>query len=137
MDNAGGASEYTEAMSIHYFENVFDGSEFILENEVQYWKEHKMVDYMCTINKQRFGVSVTRAMGFPRSSGFTYKDGKELLRSKIKDLIVACDLVITKHSFIKSILHIWCQNNHISGIMKDICEQGGIGNLFYGIKSVM
>ncbi len=123
MDNAGGASDYSEAISIHYFENVFQGSEFILENEVKYWMEYKMVDYVCTIKNQRIGVSVTRAMGFPHSSRFTRKDGKELLRNKINGLIVACDLVMSTHSFTKSILHVWCQNNRIANIMNEVYEQ--------------
>lgn len=123
IDNAGGNSEYSEAISIHYYENVFGASDFILETEVEYWRDYKMVDYICTINNQRIGVSVTRAMGFPRSSSFTREDGKNLLKRKINGLIVACDLVITKHSFTKSILHIFCQNNRIAHIMKEVYEQ--------------
>lgn len=121
-DNAGGASEYSEAMSIHYFDNVFNGKDFVLETEVEYWREFKMVDYICTINNTRVGVSVTRAMGFPCSSKFTKEDARQLINKKIKDLIVACDLVITKHSFEKSILHVWCQNERIAGIIKEVYE---------------
>lgn len=123
IDNAGGASEYSESMSIHYFENVFNASDIILEKEVKYWSDLKMVDYICTVNKTKIGVSVTRAMGFPCSSRFTRADGVQLLRRKINGLIVACDLVITEHSFNKSILHIWCQNQRIADIMREVYEQ--------------
>lgn len=123
VENAGGNSEYSEAISMHYFEHVFRGKDFILENEVQYWSNYKMVDYICTIGKERIGISVTRAMGYPCSSLFTKKDAKELLYKKIKGLIVACDLVVKKHSFKKSILHIWCQNQRIANVMKETYEQ--------------
>ncbi len=122
-DNAGGASEYSEAISMHYLENVYGGSDFILENEVRYWSEFKMVDFICTIYGQRIGVSVTRAMGYPCSSRFTKEDGRHLLSKKINDVIVACDLVITCHSFAKSILHVWCQNQRIADIMTELYEE--------------
>ena len=122
-DNAGGNSDYSEAISMHYFEHVFEGSEFILENEVEYWKEYKMVDFICSIKDQRVGISVTRAMSFPDSYTFDRDDGVELIHRKLSGLIVACDLVIKKHSFTKSILHIWCQNQRIADIMKDVYEQ--------------
>ena len=122
-DNAGGASEYSEAMSMHYLENVYSGTDFILETEVKYWSEFKMVDFICTIYGQRIGVSVTRAMGFPCSSRFTEEDGRHLLSKKINDIIVACDLVITCHSFAKSILHVWCQNQRIADIMKKLYKE--------------
>ncbi len=121
-NNAGGASEYSEAVSMHYFEHGFNGTDFILETEVQYWKEYKMVDYICTIKNQRIGISVTRAMGFPCSDRFIKKDAINLLKRKINGLIVACDLVITKYSFTKSILHVWCQNQRISDLVQKAYE---------------
>lgn len=123
IDNAGGNSEYSEAMSMHYFEHVFNGKDFILENEVEYWREFKMVDYICTIRNERIGVSVTRAMGFPHSSMFVKKDAENLLKKKINGLIVACDLVLTKHSFTKSILHVWCQNKRIANLVREAYEE--------------
>lgn len=117
VENAGGNSEYSEALSMHYFENIFNASDFILEKEVEYWSNYKMVDYICTIMGKRIGVSVTRAMGFPTSRKFKYSDAIHLLRRKINGLIIACDLVITKHGFEKSILHIWCQNARISKLL--------------------
>lgn len=123
IDNAGGNSEYSEAISMHYFEHVFMGKDFILENEVQYWREFKMVDYICTISDERIGVSVTRAMGFPHSSMFGKTDAEHLLKKKINGLIMACDLVLNKHSFTKSILHVWCQNKRIADLVKEAYEE--------------
>ena len=123
VDNAGGASEYSEAMSMYYFENIYGGSNFILENEVKYWLEFKMVDYVCTIHDKQIGVSVTRAMGYPHSTMFTKEEAIYLIHKKIKGLIVACDLVIDEHSFTKSILHIWCQNQRIADVMKEVYEE--------------
>jgi len=123
INNAGGNSTYSEALSIHYFDNIFKAKDFILEEEVEYWKDYKMVDYICTINDLRIGVSVTRAMGFPTVDKFKKNDAETLLKRKINGLIVACDLVVDKYSFNKSILHIWCQNEEIADMVQEAYEK--------------
>ena len=62
IDNAGGGSDVSEMYSIDYLMRIHDASEIIFETQVQYWITYKMVDYICTIDQQRVGVSVARAM---------------------------------------------------------------------------
>ena len=125
VDNAGGNSAYSEAISIEYFINVFKASQIVLETEVKYYISYKMVDFICTINQQRIGVSVTRAMKFANKKQneiYTEEDGFKLLKKKIYGLIVARNAVLKEHSFYKSVLHIFCQTKQIVETLRE-CYQ--------------
>lgn len=119
VENAGGASRYSEAMSIHYMNARFGAKGFILENEVEYWIQYKMCDFIAVIHGQNIGISVTRAMGFPTPSKFTIKSADLLLKKKMHGLIIARDGVSGKHEFYKSILHIWCQTTRIATLLNE------------------
>lgn len=108
IENAGGASEISEALSMQYMENMFNATGFVPEKEVDYWIEYKMCDYIMRVNDQNIGVSVTRAVTYPFDNEFTYEHAMKLLDKKLFGLIVAQESVNTKHQFFKSILHIWC-----------------------------
>lgn len=119
IENAGGKSDISEMYSIDYFNQKYGATGFILEKEVDYWINYKMVDFICTINGEKVGVSVTRAMGYPTSDKFTKDSAYALLHKKIYGLIVARDSVNDPQSFYKSILHIWCQSENIASHLID------------------
>lgn len=77
-----------------------------------------MVDYICTIERNRIGISVTRAMGYPKVEHFTLEDAIKLLNKKLYGLIVARNCVDDKHSFFKSILHVWAQSETIANLLR-------------------
>ena len=116
--NAGGKSDISEALSMQFFYEKFHAKNFILEMEVEYWIDYKMVDYICTLNSKRIGVSVTRAMGFPHSENFKYEDAERLLEKKLYGLIIARNCISKKHSFFHSVLHIWCQTVEIAKFLQ-------------------
>ena len=76
-----------------------------------------MVDFICSINKERVGVSVTRAMEYDKI--FDYEDAAKLLDKKIQGLVIARNSVVKSQCFGKSYLHIWCQNSNIKNILED------------------
>ena len=119
VENAGGASRYSEAMSIHYINARFGAKNFVLENEVEYWIQYKMCDYITIIHGQNIGISVTRAMGFPTPCKFTMKSADLLLYKKMHGLIIARRGISEKHAFAKSILHIWCQTTEIAILLNE------------------
>lgn len=119
IDNAGGKSEISELYSIDYFTQMYGASNVILEEEVTYWIDYKMVDFICTINSRRVGVSVARAMGYPTPESFTADMAAKLLRKKLYGLIVARNAVVKEQSFYKSILHIWCQDANVAKHLQD------------------
>lgn len=136
VTNAGGKSEVSEAISMDYFERIFHAHDIILEMEVEYWIDYSMVDYVCTIEGSRVGVSVTRAMGYKKKgipqkvldvdkgkyldeSVFTQEDASHLLRRKLYGLIVSRNAVSDKHSFYRSVLHVWCQSRRIAEMLRE------------------
>lgn len=119
IDNAGGKSDVSEMFSIDYFMQIHDAHSIIFETEVQYWITYKMVDYICSIDDQRVGVSVARAMAYPSPDRFTPAMATRLLYKKLYGLIVARNAVSTHQSFYRSILHIWCQNSRIADLMRN------------------
>ena len=119
-ENAGGKSEVSEALSINYFNERFKAKDFVLEMQIEYWMKYKMCDYICKINNQRIGVSVTRAMGYPLADDFNEQSAYILLKKKIHGLVIARSSVSKKHEFSMSVLHIWCQNQRIADLLKKI-----------------
>lgn len=140
-ENAGGNSSISEMMSIEYFSRVFGAKDVLLEMEVQYWIDYKMVDFVCTIPSKeknvRVGVSVTRAMGYPHPENFTYEKGLNLLQKKLYGLIVSRNGVTKKHSFYKSILHVWCQTPYIAYLLQKAYESFDIQDYGLNIKGVV
>lgn len=131
IPNAGGKSEISEAHSIHMFAACFQATNFLCENEVSYWAEEcfgtnsKMVDFVCSIMGQRVGVSVTRAMMWPtrQPERYTKEMAERLVQKKVYGLIVSREAVTERHSFNKSILHVWCQTSHIADLVTGAFEE--------------
>ncbi len=122
VQNAGGASELSEALSIHYFFRRFRVTKFMFEMDISYdFYGSSICDFLCELKdprdptqSYRVGVSVTRAMHFCDPSRFNDADADRLLTKKLWGLIVARNGVSDKHSFQKCCLHIWCQTQHIA-----------------------
>lgn len=137
IENAGGKSAVSEMMSIEYYIRIFSAIDILLEMEVDYTFNYKMVDYICTIGNRRVGVSVTRAMGYPDSTYFTYQKALYLLHKKLYGLIVARNSVSKKHRFFKSVLHVWCQSNRIAYLVKKAYESFDINDYGLNIKGIV
>jgi hypothetical protein len=135
--NAGGRSIMSEMLSIHYFCKVHKATNIILEKEVEYWIDYKMVDYVCTINDARVGVSVTRAMGFPTPKRFTPSIARHLLEKKLYGLIVSRDGVTDRHNFYKSVLHVWCQTAEIAQMLVDAYRDFDIKDYGLDVKGTL
>jgi hypothetical protein len=137
IENAGGQSEISELYSIDYFARNYNADEFIFEEEVKYWIQYKMVDFICTINGERVGVSVARAMGYPTPDRFTLEHARRLLLKKLTGLIVARNAVIKSQSFFKSVLHIWCQSSQIAMLLHEAFENLDDNDYGLDIKGVL
>lgn len=114
MENAGGNSRVSEAMSIEYFVAYFNAQDIVLEREVEYWFSSRMIDFLMSVQGKRVGVSVVRAMGYPNRTAFTLEKAIRLLQKKIDGLIVARRCVSKRHSFQHSILHVQCPDWRIA-----------------------
>lgn len=111
IPNAGGDSVISEMYSIDNIQkslNLID-CQCILEKEVRYWIDYKMVDYILKKDDISLGVSVTRAM--PKIA-LNYVTASYLLNKKIRGLNLAKECVVDEHFFDEKILHIWCKNKY-------------------------
>ena len=125
--NAGGASVVSEALSMELLHRRFGATDVTTEMAIQYWCNNwKKIDYIATIHGNRTGVSVTRAMGYPEADAFTAEDAKRLCYKKLHGLVVARAGISRSCSYEKSILHCFCQNDRIAGLMK-LAFEGLIG----------
>lgn len=135
--NAGGKSVLSEMLSMQYFSQVLRAEAILLENEVEYWIDYKMVDYVCTVNGVRVGVSVTRAMSYPNPDRFTYACARDLLNKKLYGLIVSRNSVAAQHTFFKSVLHVWCQTPRIAALVKRAYEEIDVSSYGLDIRGVV
>lgn len=112
IENAGGSSNISEALSMKYMYMRHGITEFIPEMEVSYWIDCKKVDYLMFDKKigEYVGVSVTRAVPYPRDTEYTLQRAETLLRKKLHGLVVARASVSDDCGFSTSILHVWCYN---------------------------
>lgn len=127
IENAGGESEISEMYSIHYFSENYSASDFIFEEQVNYWIRYKKVDFICNIKiageNERVGVSVTRAMAYPTFEDFTEEKAYRLLDKKLLGLIVANNSLDEKERYLSSFLHIWCQDISMAQTLKTCYEK--------------
>lgn len=137
IDNAGGKSNVSEMFSIDYFHQMYGAVDTIFEKEVKYWIDYKMVDFISTINGNRVGVSVARAMGYPSSKNFTEANAHRLLLKKLSGLVIARNAVVKEQRFFKSILHIWCQDQHVAKLMKEAFERLDENDYGLDVKGVL
>lgn len=122
--NAGGASVVSEALSMELLNRRFGANDVATEMAIQYWCPNwKKIDYIATIHGHRTGVSVTRAMGYPDSSAFTEEDADRLCYKKLFGMIVARAGISRAFSYKRSILHCFCQDDRIAGLMKTAFEK--------------
>lgn len=122
--NAGGASVVSEALSMELMHRRFGAHEVATEMAIQYWCVNwKKIDYIATIYGHRTGVSVTRAMGYPHADSFTEEDAERLCHKKLFGLVVARAGISRAFSYERSILHCFCQDDRIAGLMKSAFEK--------------
>jgi len=137
VKNAGGKSAISEALSIEYFTKAFNATSIILEMEIDYCIDYKMVDFICAIRQYKVGVSVTRAMGYPTAASYTLEQATTLLKKKLTGLIIARNGVNKRHNFYKSILHIWCQSTDIANLLEQAYSDLNFNEFGLDIKGIV
>jgi hypothetical protein len=122
IENAGGKSCFSEAISIDIFNKYYGTKNTQFETEIKYNGRSKMIDYITTSGKKNIGVSVTRAMHHIDASLFTLEDGYKLVMKKLNGLVLAKSSVDKDNSFYTAVLHIFCQTYEILSIVHYILK---------------
>jgi hypothetical protein len=121
IPNAGGYSIFSETLSIDLLALLFQATDFVGETQVQYRYHCKKVDYLCQIQSERVGVSVSRSAMYKEltdengdyTPGIAYRQ----LRKKLDGLMVARAGITKLHHYDRSILHIFCETQKIAQLL--------------------
>lgn len=106
--NAGGTSEWSEAVSFELLHHVYGAQLLRTEMEIEYRCGSKITDYSIMLNGQHLGVSVTRAMAY--NTVFTLAEAHRLLDKKLAGVIASTRGVIKQHRWSRQILHVIAQH---------------------------
>lgn len=76
------------------------------ETEIDYEPMSKKTDLLVEIDGEKIGVSVTRAVGFPRDDPYTVEQATTLLQGKLGDILLSSEGVRDADRWTKQILHV-------------------------------
>lgn len=104
---AGGSSGLSEAFAFEVLARCEGAILVKTETEIVYEPaDSKKTDILVTIDGHRIGVSVTRAVGFPREDPYTVMTAQMLLEDKLADILVSSANVVAEDAWVKQILHV-------------------------------
>lgn len=105
--NAGGSSILSEVFSYEVLSRCEGASLLKTEMEVIYTNPAgKLTDLLVDFDGMKTGVSVTRAVGYPRDDPYTVEDAKNILEQKLQGVLDSTANVSAEDAWTKQILHI-------------------------------
>lgn len=117
--NAGGASEWSEALSFEILKCVSNATLEKTEMEIEYFPSGGAItDYQIKIRGESYGVSVTRAFKF--KGPFRSQDGIVLLNKKLRGVKESSRLVMRPWK--KQILHVLVEEDDIPEVLTQVYQ---------------
>ena len=104
--NAGGSSLESEIFSLEVLTRCEGATLVKTETEVVYDVSGSITDILVEIGGMKVGVSVTRAVGFPRDAAYTEATASALLTRKLTDIQESTAHVSAGDRWVKQILHV-------------------------------
>ncbi len=104
--NAGGSSIFSELIAYEVLFRCENAALLKTETEVTYTTQGKITDLLVQIDGYKLGVSVTRAVSFPRTTPYTVERAESLLSGKLADILVSSANVAPADAWQKQILHV-------------------------------
>ena len=105
--NAGGSSLYSEVFAFEVLTRCVGAVLLKTETEILYEDpQGKMTDLLVSLDGVQVGVSVTRAVGFPREDPYTVEQAQGLLEQKLDGILASSANVTDADGWDKQILHI-------------------------------
>ena len=103
----GGSSVYSEAMSFEVLARCEGATLLASEPFIRYMDESgTRTDLLVEIEGSRVGVSVTRAVHFPRADPYPLSEAQRLLMRKLEDIQESTANVDARDRWVKQILHV-------------------------------
>ena len=92
---------------------------FATELEVNYLDpESKITDLVVEIDGMKVGVSVTRAVGWPRDAPYPLATAQSLLEKKLAGILDSSANVAPEHKWVKQILHVLAYSADHAAVME-------------------
>ena len=104
--NAGGSSLESEIFSLEVLTRCEGATLVKTETEVVYDVSGSITDILVEIDGMKVGVSVTRAVGFPRDAVYPEATASALLTRKLTDIQESSAHVSAGDRWVKQILHV-------------------------------
>ncbi len=105
--NAGGSSVLSEVFAYEVLERCELATFLKSETEIAYTtSDSKLTDMLVDIDTLKIGVSVTRAVGWPRDDPYTVDQAQALLEDKLLDIQDSTANVAAEDAWKKQILHV-------------------------------
>jgi len=123
-ENAGGASEFSEAVSFEYFHRLFGAELLKTEMSIGYtWgRWSKKTDYTCVLpDGTRLAVSVTRAMRF--AGVFSEENARRLLSKKLHGCQMSNRDVLAEDRWNKQVLHIFTETVAAVQLLRTVFQE--------------
>lgn len=104
--NAGGSSVPSEAFAFELLARCEGAALLKTETQVVYDVTGKMTDILVRIDGLKIGVSVVRAVGFPKDAPYTVAQAETILDKKLSDILVSSANVAEEDAWVKQVLHV-------------------------------
>jgi len=104
--NAGGNSLYSEVFAMEVLTRCELATLIASETEIVYAMQGKITDILVEIDGEYVGVSVVRAVGFPKDAPYTVEQATTIMERKLFDIQVSSRNVSEQHKWVKQILHV-------------------------------
>ena len=102
--NAGGSSLLSEVFAFELLARCERAPLLKTETEIVYDTAGTITDLLVSIDRQKIGVSVTRAVGFPFDDPYTVDQARDLLERKLADILESSANVSAEDRWEKQIL---------------------------------
>jgi len=105
--NAGGSSIMSEVFAYEMLHRCELAALLKTETEIVYQDAGgKITDLLVLLDSRRIGVSVTRAVGYPRDDPYTVEQARTLLEDKLADILASTANVADEDVWVRQILYV-------------------------------
>lgn len=105
--NAGGSSVLSEVFAFEVLRRCEEATLVKTETEIEYVDpQSKLTDLLVELDGFYVGVSVTRAVGFPRDAPYTIDAARTILTKKLDSIHDSSANVVEADRWVKQILHV-------------------------------
>ncbi len=121
--NAGGSSIMSETFAFEALARCELASLLKIETEIIYTTPGKITDELVEIDGLKIGVSVVRAMTYPRTNPYTEALAKSTLEKKLQGILDSTQNVAPEDKWKKQILHVLADTQQHADVLRTVWEK--------------